>query len=61
MKSIKMMYMDPDLDPKVSNRFCFVKVYDISYDSNGYPLFLIYHNEQWLRKSAKYFQPFEYE
>lgn len=34
-----------------------VKVYDISYDRNGYPLFLIYINGQWVRKSAKYFKP----
>ena len=36
-----------------------VKIYDISYDSNGYPLFLIYINGQWIRKSAKYFKPYE--
>lgn len=36
-----------------------VKIYDISYDSAGYPLFLIYINEQWVRKSAKYFRPIE--
>lgn len=33
------------------------RIYDISYDSNGYPLFLIYLNGQWERKSAKYFSP----
>lgn len=32
-------------------------VYDVSYDSSGYPLFLIYFNYQWIRKSAKYFKP----
>lgn len=34
-------------------------VYDITYDSNGYPSFLIYDsaNHQWVRKSAKYFSP----
>lgn len=34
-----------------------VAIYDISYDSTGYPLFLIYINGQWIRKSAKYFIP----
>ena len=32
-------------------------IYDISYNSNGYPLFLIYVDGQWIRKSAKYFKP----
>lgn len=36
-----------------------VKVYDISYDNDGYPLFLIYIDGQWIRKSAKYFSPIE--
>ena len=36
-----------------------VKIYDISYDSAGYPLFLIYINGQWVRKSAKHFRPIE--
>ena len=36
-----------------------VKIYDISYNSTGYPLFLIYINGQWIRKSAKYFKPYE--
>lgn len=34
-----------------------VKIYDISYDSAGYPLFLIYTDGQWIRKSAKFFKP----
>lgn len=34
-----------------------VKIYDISYDSTGYPIFLIYIDGQWIRKSAKYFRP----
>lgn len=34
-----------------------VKIYDISYDSTGYPLFLIYTDGQWIRKSAKFFKP----
>ena len=36
-----------------------VKVYDISYDNDGYPLFLIYIDGQWIRKSAKYFSTIE--
>lgn len=36
-----------------------VIIYDISYDSKGYPLFLIYIDGQWIRKSAKYFKPIE--
>lgn len=34
-----------------------IPVYDVSYDSNGYPMFLIYQHGQWLRKSAKHFRP----
>ena len=34
-----------------------VQVYDVSYDSNGYPIFLIYFDGQWIRKSAKHFKP----
>ena len=41
------------------NQYKKVKIYDISYDSTGYPLFLIYINGQWIRKSAKYFKPYE--
>lgn len=33
------------------------EVYDITYDSVGYPHFLIYDNGQWLRVSAKHFVP----
>lgn len=33
------------------------QVYDISYDRSGYPHFLIYKDNQWIRKSAKYFTP----
>jgi hypothetical protein len=36
-----------------------VEVYDITYNSNGYPLFLIYLDGQWLRKSAKHFRPID--
>lgn len=34
-----------------------VTIYDISYNSTGYPIFLIYIDGQWIRKSAKYFRP----
>lgn len=34
-----------------------VKIYDITYDKVGFPLFLTYYNGQWIRKSAKYFRP----
>lgn len=36
-----------------------VTVFDVSYDSTGYPLFLFYDkaNRTWTRKSAKYFIP----
>lgn len=37
----------------------FYHIFDITYDKNGYPQFLIYKNGQWLRKSAKYFEPFD--
>ena len=37
----------------------FVKIYDVSYDSNGFPSFLIYIDGQWIRKSAKYFTPID--
>ena len=36
---------------------CFVEVYDVMYDSTGYPHFLIYRDGQWLRISAKHFMP----
>lgn len=34
-----------------------LEVYDIKYDKNGYPHFLIYKNGQWLVKSAKNYKP----
>lgn len=34
-------------------------VYDITYDNNGYPRFLIYKDGQWLRMSAKHFRPYD--
>ena len=37
-----------------------VDVYDIIYEPiSGYPQFLIYEDNQWLRKSAKHFRPYE--
>lgn len=32
-------------------------VYDIRYDKNGYPHFLIYKDNQWRRVSAKFYEP----
>ena len=37
------------------------KVYDITYDNKGYPHFLIYKDNQWLRISAKHFRPLNVE
>ena len=34
-----------------------VEIFDISYNTCGYPTFLVYFNNQWVRKSAKYFRP----
>lgn len=33
------------------------EVYNISYDKAGYPHFLIYKDNQWVRMSAKHFKP----
>lgn len=33
-------------------------IYDIVYDSKGYPQFLIWTGEEWKRVSAKHFTPF---
>ena len=38
-----------------------MRVYDISYDSNGYPMFLVRIGNQWRRLSAKHFEPCEEE
>lgn len=35
-----------------------VHVYDVTYDKNGYPCFLIYEDGQWKRVSAKHYTPF---
>ena len=35
----------------------YVKVYDIRYNANGYPQFLIYEDNQWKLVSAKHFRP----
>jgi hypothetical protein len=37
----------------------FYEIFDIIYDKNGYPQFLIYKNGEWIRRSAKYYEPFE--
>ena len=33
------------------------EVFNITYNRVGYPQFLIYKDNQWLRVSAKYFTP----
>ena len=38
------------------NDVCY-EVYDINYDKAGYPHFLIYKDGQWMRMSAKHFEP----
>ena len=37
-----------------------VTVYDVAYNKAGYPLFLIYRENQWVRISAKHFSPQPY-
>ncbi len=37
------------------------KIYDVTYDSSGFPLFLIFREGQWCRISAKHFTPEFYE
>lgn len=37
------------------------KVYDISYNKAGYPRFLIYKDDEWVRMSAKHFRPYNEE
>ena len=37
-------------------------IYNIRYDAiTGYPQFLIYEDNQWLLRSAKFFKPYEYK
>ena len=45
------------VENKNNNRI--YEVFDITYDKNGYPRFLIYNNGQWMRMSAKHFRPLE--
>ena len=33
------------------------EIYDITYNQTGFPQFLIFKNNQWLRISAKHFRP----
>lgn len=35
-----------------------VEVYNITYDASGFPHFLIFCDNQWIRKSAKHFTPY---
>ena len=37
------------------------EVFDITYDKSDYPHFLTYKDGQWLRISAKYFRPYNFE
>lgn len=34
-------------------------VFDVQYDSSGFPVFLVFRNMQWLRNSAKHYIPVE--
>ena len=36
------------------------RIYDITYDKKGYPHFLIYKDNQWVRMSAKHFKPYDF-
>jgi hypothetical protein len=36
----------------------YLQIYDVSYDKCGYPLFLVYLNGAWVRKSAKNFMEY---
>ena len=33
------------------------EVFDVTYDKAGYPHFLVYKDNQWIRLSAKHFVP----
>lgn len=48
---------DEDNDGPWSWLSAHVKVYDIRYNANGYPQFLIYEDNQWKLVSAKHFRP----
>jgi hypothetical protein len=37
------------------------EVFQITYNNNGYPHFLIYKDGEWLRMSAKHFKPIDDE
>lgn len=37
------------------------RVFDVTYDKAGYPRFLIYKDGQWVRMSAKHFNPYTME
>lgn len=43
-----------------NNPYRAYKVFDITYDTAGYPNFLIYKDGQWIRISAKHFEPHPY-
>ena len=44
-----VMLYRPDMQP--------YEIFDIVYRKSGYPQFLIYHENQWVLRSAKYFTP----
>lgn len=44
---------------KPTNKEC--DVYDITYDKNGYPKFLVYTGNEWQQLSAKHFKPVEFD
>ena len=41
-----------------NNKDVLFEVFDVKYDSSGYPHFLIYKDGQWLCVSAKHFIPY---
>lgn len=53
------MYMNMNVINKDNGKD--YKIYDITYDKAGYPHFLIYKDGQWLRMSAKYFRPYNFD
>lgn len=44
---------------KNKNNGMIYEVYDVTYDKASFPHFLIYKDGQWMRMSAKYFEPLE--
>lgn len=42
---------------EIANLYEIVNVYDVKTDRAGYPMFLIFENNQWKYRSAKHFKP----